>query len=70
MMYYIWSMNIYNFQLVLISNCVNCLWNSYLYGFWKLFLVGVHVRTHMNIRLAHGLVHNYVLQVIDMEMPN
>jgi hypothetical protein len=36
----------------------------------KLSLVGVHVRTHMNIRLAHGLVDGYVSQVIDMEMSN
>ena len=28
----------------------------YLYGYSKMFLVGVHVRTHMNIRLAHVLV--------------
>ena len=28
----------------------------YLYVYSKLFLVGVHVRTHMNIRLAHVLV--------------
>ena len=27
-----------------------------LYGYSKIFLVGVHVRTHMNIRLAHVLV--------------
>lgn len=33
-------------------------------------LVGVHVRTHMNIRLAHVLVDDYVSQVIDMEMSN
>jgi hypothetical protein len=26
----------------------------------KLFLVGVYVRTHMNIRLAHVLVDDYV----------
>ena len=31
-------------------------------------LVGVHVRTHLNIRLAHVLVDDYVSQVIDMEM--
>ena len=28
----------------------------YLYGYSKMFLVRVHVRTHMNIRLAHVLV--------------
>ena len=32
----------------------------------KLFLVGVHVRTHMDIRLAHVLVDDYVSQVMDM----
>ena len=36
----------------------------------KLSLVGVHVRTHMNIRLAHVLVDDYVSQVMDMEMLN
>ena len=36
----------------------------------KLFLVGVHVRTHMDIRLAHVLVENYVSQVMDMGMSN
>jgi hypothetical protein len=36
----------------------------------KLFLVGVHVWTHMNIRLAHVLVDNCVSQVMDMEMSN
>jgi hypothetical protein len=34
----------------------------------KLFLVRVHVWTHMNIRIAHVLVDDYVSQVIDMEM--
>ena len=29
-----------------------------------MFLVGVYVRTHMNIRLAHVLVDDYVSQVI------
>ena len=33
-------------------------------------LVGVHVRTHLNIRLAHVLVDDYVSQVMDMEMSN
>ena len=33
-------------------------------------LVGVHVRTHMNIRLAHVLVDDYVSQVMDIEMSN
>ena len=33
-------------------------------------LVGVHVRTHLNIRLAHVLVDDYVSQVIDMDMSN
>jgi len=36
----------------------------------KMFLVGVHVRTHLNIRLAHVLVDDYVSQVMDMEMSN
>ena len=36
----------------------------------NMFLVGIHVRTHMNIRLAHVLVDDYVPQVMDMEMPN
>ena len=36
----------------------------------KLSLVGVHVKTHMNIRLAHVLVDDYVSQVMDMEMLN
>ena len=36
----------------------------------NLSLVGVHVRTNLNIRLAHVLVDDYVSQVIDMEMLN
>jgi hypothetical protein len=36
----------------------------------KLFLVGVHVWTHMNIRLAYVLVDDCVSQVIDMELSN
>ena len=36
----------------------------------KIFLVGVYVRTHMNIRLAHVLVDDYVSQVMDMGMSN
>ena len=47
----------------------------------KMFLAGVHVRTHMNIRLrllvddyvsqvAHLLVDDYVSQVMDMEISN
>ena len=36
----------------------------------KLSLVGVHVRTHMNIRLVHVLADDYVSQVMDMEMSN
>ena len=32
----------------------------------KLFVVGVHVRTHMDIRLAHVLVDDYISQVMDM----
>ena len=36
----------------------------------KMFLVVVHIRTHMNIRLAHGLVDDYVSQVMDMEISN
>ena len=38
----------------------------YLYGNSKVFLVGIHVRTHMDIRLAHVLVDDYVSQVMDM----
>ena len=33
-------------------------------------LVGVHLRTHLNIRLAHVLVDDYISQVMDMEMLN
>ena len=36
----------------------------------KLFLVGVHVKILMDIRLAHVLVDDYVSQVMDMEMSN
>jgi hypothetical protein len=36
----------------------------------KLFLVGVYVWRHMNIRLAHVLVDDCVSQVIDMDMSN
>ena len=36
----------------------------------KIFLVGVHTKTHMNIRLAHVLVDDYVSQVMDMGMSN
>ena len=36
----------------------------------KIFLVGVHASTHMNIRLAHVLVDDYGSQVMDMEMSN
>ena len=36
----------------------------------KMFLVGVHVRKYMNIRLAHVLVDDYASQVMDMEMSN
>ena len=36
----------------------------------KLFLVGVHVRTHMDIRLGHVFVDDYVSQVMDIEMSN
>ena len=36
----------------------------------KMFLVEVYVRTHMNIRLAHVLVDDYVSQVMDMDMSN
>ena len=34
----------------------------------KLSLVGVDVRTHMNVKLAHVLVYDYVSQIMDMEM--
>ena len=36
----------------------------------KVFLVRVHVRTHMNIRLAHVLDDDYVSLVMDMRMSN
>jgi len=36
----------------------------------KMFLVGVHARTHMNIRLSNVLVDDYISQVMDMEMSN
>ena len=36
----------------------------------KVFLVGVHVRRHMIIKLAHVLVDDYVSQVMDMEISN
>ena len=36
----------------------------------NLFLVGVHVRTHVNIRPSHIFVGNYFLQVINMDMSN
>jgi hypothetical protein len=36
----------------------------------NLSLIGVRVRTHMNIRSAHVLVDDYVSQVIDIEMSN
>jgi hypothetical protein len=36
----------------------------------KLSLIGVHVKTHMNIRSANVLVDDYVSQVIDIEMSN
>ena len=36
----------------------------------KLFLVGVHVRTHMNIRLAHVLVDDYISKVMNVEISN
>ena len=36
----------------------------------KMFLAGVHAWTHMNIRLTHILVDDYVSQVMDIEMSN
>ena len=36
----------------------------------KLSLIRVHVRIHMNARLAHVLVDDFVSQVIDIEMSN
>ena len=36
----------------------------------KDILIGVHVRTHMNIRLALVLDDDYVSQVINIEMSN
>jgi hypothetical protein len=35
-----------------------------------LSLVGVRVRTYMNIRLAHELVDDYVSQVMNMKVLN
>jgi hypothetical protein len=65
------SLNIHERQLVLIDNYVNCFVRLLTcMVILKLFLVGVHVWTHMNIRLAHVLVDDSVSQVIDMEMSN
>ena len=36
----------------------------------KMFIVGFHAWTHMNIRLAYVLVDDYISQVMDMEMSN
>ena len=36
----------------------------------KLSLIRVRVRIHMNVRLAHVLVDDFVSQVIDIEMSN
>jgi len=36
----------------------------------NLSLIRVRVRIHMNIRLAHVLVDDFVSQVIDIEMSN
>ena len=36
----------------------------------KIFLIGVHAWTHMNIRLAHVLIDDNVSQIMDMEMSN
>jgi len=36
----------------------------------KLSLIRVRVKIHMNTRLAHVLVDNFVSQVIDIEMSN
>ena len=36
----------------------------------KMFIVGVHERRRINIRLAHVLVDDYVSQVMDMRMSN
>jgi len=36
----------------------------------KLSLIRVHVRIHMNIRLAYVLVDDFASQVIDIEMSN
>ena len=60
------SLNIHERQLVLIDNYVNCLRLFTCMVILKLFIVGVHVRTHMDIRLAHVLVDDYVSQVMDM----
>jgi hypothetical protein len=34
----------------------------------KVFLVGLHARTYMNIILAHVLVDGFVSQVIDIDL--
>jgi len=58
-------------KLVSIDNYVNYLWNSFTFMvILKLSLIRVHMRTHMNTRLAHVLVDDYVSQVIDIEMSN
>jgi predicted ABC-type exoprotein transport system permease subunit len=65
------SLNIHKRQLVLNRNYVNCFVRLFTcMVILKLFLVGVHVWTHMNIRLAHVLVDDSVSQVIDMEISN
>jgi len=58
-------------KLVLINNYVNCLWNSFTcMVILMLSLIRVRVRIHMNVRLAHVLVDDFVSQVIDIEMSN
>jgi hypothetical protein len=65
------SLNIHEKQIVLIGNYVNCFVRLFTcMAILKLFLIRVHVWTHMNIRLAHVLVDDCVSQVIDMEMSN
>ena len=50
------SLNIHEWQLILIYALWSICETLYLYEYSKVFLVGVHVRTHMNIRLAHVLI--------------
>ena len=52
-----YSLSIYKDNLYWLMLMWSICETLYLYGYSKMFLVGVHVRTHMNIRLAHVLVN-------------